>query len=137
MAARPRQTEEEPLRRRETWNRAADVATVGQPNPPKSTQPPQIYGAITAGAAIALGLTAIGVGTRYQLAGEKPDVKGERVMHLFQMDGPLAFIVVFLALIALIGLGITFFGLAYHHFRRHHEHLREQEKHAALRRTTV
>jgi hypothetical protein len=92
---------------------------------------------ITAGAAIALGLAAIGVGTRYQIAGESPDAKGERIMHLFQMDTPLAFIIVFLALIAVIGLGITYFGLAYHHFRRHHEHLREQERHAAQRRTTV
>jgi hypothetical protein len=88
---------------------------------------------ITAGAAIALGLAAIGVGTRYQIAGNSPDPEGERVMHLFQMDGPLAFIIAFLSMIALVGLGIAFFGLAYHHHRRHHEHLREQEKHEALR----
>jgi len=92
---------------------------------------------ITAGAAIALGLTAIGVGIRYAVVGDSPDPKGDRIMHLFQMDGPLVFIVVFLTLVTLVGLGITFFGLAYHHFKRHHEHLREQEKHAALRRTTV
>src|SRR5262245_33461259 len=98
---------------------------------------PIVGAIITAGAAIALGLTAIGVGTRYQIAGQSPDPNGEKVMHLFQMDGPLVFIVVFLTLIALVGLGITFFGLAYHHFKRHHEYLREQEKHSALRRTTV
>src|SRR4051812_12139853 len=92
---------------------------------------------ITAGAAIALGLTAIGVGTRYQIAGNGPDATGEKIMHLFQMDGPLTFIVVFLTLIALVGLGISFFGLAYHHYRRHHEHLREQEKHTAQFRAPV
>jgi hypothetical protein len=92
---------------------------------------------ITAGAAIALGLAAIGVGTRYQTAGDLVDPAGEKVMHLFQMDRPLSFIVVFLTCVIVIGLGVTFFGLAYHHHRRHHEHVREQERLAAQRRTTV
>jgi hypothetical protein len=92
---------------------------------------------ITAGAAIALGLAAIGVGTRYQLAGDKPGSTDEQIMRLFQMDRPLCFIIIFLTCIALAGLGITFFGLAYHHQRRHNENQREQERLAAQQRTTV
>ena len=40
---------------------------------------------------------------------------------LYQMDKSLVFILVFLTIVAIIGLGIAFVGLAYHHHRRHHE----------------
>jgi hypothetical protein len=46
------------------------------------------------------------------------------LIHLSQMDRPLVFILVFLTIMAVIGLGIAFLGLAYHHHRRHHELLR-------------
>jgi len=80
---------------------------------------------ITAGALIAMGLTSIGFGTRYQLTKETTDASGNPVLlHLSQMDRPLVFILVFLTIAAIIGIGIAFFGLAYHHHRRHHEFLR-------------
>ncbi|HYT89570.1 MAG TPA: hypothetical protein VEL76_12760 [Gemmataceae bacterium] len=90
---------------------------------------------IAAGAAIGLGLTALGVGSRYH--NQPIDKTGEAVLHLYQMDRPLIFILVFLTCVAVIGLGIAFFGLAYHHHRRHHEMLREQERTAGQQRTTV
>jgi hypothetical protein len=49
----------------------------------------------------------------------------------------MLYIVVFLSCVAVIGLAITFLGLAYHHSRRHHEHLREKERLAAQQRTPV
>lgn len=79
---------------------------------------------ITAGALIGLGLAALGVGTRYQGVLLDRDANGQVVLlHLSQIDRPLMFIVVFLTLVALVGLGIAFVGLAYHHHRRHHEAL--------------
>jgi hypothetical protein len=92
---------------------------------------------ITAGSALGLGLTAVGIGIRYYLVGSRPGADDTRIMHLADMDRPLIFALVFLTIMTLIGLGIAFVGLAYHHHRRHHEHLREQERHAAAQRTTV
>lgn len=85
---------------------------------------------ITAGALIGLGMTAMAFGSRYgQTVGLERNSSGEIVqLHLSQMDKPLVFILVFLTCLALIGLGIAFLGLAYHHHRRHHE--------MALHRTT-
>ncbi len=82
---------------------------------------------ITAGALIGLGLTAIAFGTRYgQTVGLDRNSQGEIVqLHLSQMDRPLVFVLVFLTILAIIGLAIAFLGLAYHHHRRHHEFLRE------------
>jgi hypothetical protein len=81
---------------------------------------------ITAGALIGLGMTAMAFGTRYgQTVGLDRDSQGEIMqLHLSQMDKPLVFILVFLTAVAVIGLGIAFLGLAYHHHRRHHELLR-------------
>jgi hypothetical protein len=80
---------------------------------------------ITAGALIGLGLTAIGFGTRYHTGLENRDKSGDIVpLHLYEMDKPLVFILVFLTIVAIIGVGIAFVGLAYHHHRRHHEMLR-------------
>jgi len=77
---------------------------------------------ITAGAMIGLGLAAIGFGTRYHTGLENVDKDGNPILlHLYQMDKPLVFILVFMTITALIGLGIAFVGLAYHHHRRHHE----------------
>jgi hypothetical protein len=82
---------------------------------------------ITAGAMIGLGLTAIGFGTRYHTGLENMDKDGNPVLlHLYQMDKPLVFLLVFMTIIAMIGLGIAFVGLAYHHHRRHHELLHTQ-----------
>ena len=79
---------------------------------------------IVAGSVIGLGLTALGFGTRYHSGLEITDQQGPVLLHLSQMDRPLVFILVFLTIMALIGLAIAFVGLAYHHHRRHHEFLR-------------
>jgi hypothetical protein len=87
---------------------------------------------LTAGALIVLGLTAIGIGQRYSI--ERPFTEdGEPVLvRLSKMDRPLIFILVFLTSAAVIGLGVTIAGLAYHHVRRE----RELER-ATVARTTV
>ncbi len=96
---------------------------------------------ITAGALFGLGLTAIGFGSRYHgtVINVAPDgTAAEPVqLHLYQMDRPLVFILVFLTCAAIIGLGIAFFGLAYHHHRRHHEFLHEQQRLGTQQRTPV
>lgn len=81
---------------------------------------------ITAGALIGLGLTAMAFGTRYgQTVGLDRNTQGAIIqLHLSEMDRPLVFILVFLTVAAIIGIGITFVGLAYHHHRRFHEMLR-------------
>ena len=85
---------------------------------------------ITAGALLGLGLTAIGYGTRYaQAVGENYQRAQLHTWH--EMDRPLLFIIVFLTTVTLVGLGITFLGLAYHHHRRHHEMLRDHAHTAA------
>jgi multisubunit Na+/H+ antiporter MnhC subunit len=73
---------------------------------------------ITAAALVGLGLTAIGIGTRYQTSLPSSDAVP---LPLHQMDRPLVFALVFLTAMAVIGLGIAFLGLAYHHHRRVHE----------------
>lgn len=93
---------------------------------------------ITAGALIGLGLTAIAFGTRYgQTVGLDRNSQGEIMqMHLSQMDKPLVFILVFMTAAAIIGLGVAFMGLAYHHERRHLEFIREKEAAANGQRAT-
>jgi hypothetical protein len=88
---------------------------------------------ITAGALIGLGLTALGIGTRYSFE-QIPRTDGNTeitpiLVHISQMDRPLVFILVFLTCVAMVGLGIAFVGLAYHHHRRHHELLLAQGNH--------
>ncbi|MHB1422400.1 MAG: hypothetical protein ACYC3I_04225 [Gemmataceae bacterium] len=94
---------------------------------------------ITAAALIALGLTAQGIGTRYAWvarwqspSGEEtsspslkttPDLEGSHV-KIHMMDNGLKLCLTLSILALLIGMGITFVGLMYHHFRRFHEHLR-------------
>jgi hypothetical protein len=94
---------------------------------------------IVAGAALGLGLTAIGFGTRYRTSLENLDKDGNPILlHLYQMDKPLVFIMVFLTSLAIIGLGITFVGLSYHHHRRLHEmHHRENGRHSSPERATA
>jgi hypothetical protein len=89
---------------------------------------------ITAGAMIGLGLTAMAHGSRYRLEKFVDSDNQPIMIHLHQMDRPLVFILVFLAAVALIGLGIAFFGLAYHHHRRYHEWLRgnQESKRSAI-----
>jgi hypothetical protein len=70
---------------------------------------------ITAGAMIGLGLTALGYGIRFQNMPVNPDTK------YFYGAPTLMIILVVLLLSVLIGLGIAFLGLMYHHQRRHFE----------------
>ncbi len=87
---------------------------------------------IAAGAMIGLGLTALGIGNRYagmgKVVGSGSDVRYE--FYRFQdLDTSLMFVLVALTITLLVGLGIAFLGLAYHHERRHHEHLRAEAAH--------
>jgi hypothetical protein len=75
---------------------------------------------ITAGSVIGLGLLSIGIGSRYSLIGQRE----AEYVPLKNLDTALLLILVLLTISALIGLGIAFVGLAYHHHRRFHEHLR-------------
>jgi hypothetical protein len=70
---------------------------------------------ITAGAMIGLGLTALGFGIRFQSLGAL-----EHDGHIYGIPTMVTILVVLL-LTMLIGLGIAFLGLMYHHMRRHHE----------------
>jgi len=89
---------------------------------------------ITAGALIGLGLTALGIGTRYTMEHALTEQGEPILVRLSQMDRPLIFILVFLTTVTLVGLGITFAGLAYHHLRRDREFLWEKERHGMQHR---
>ncbi len=77
---------------------------------------------ITAGALIGLGMTAIGIGQRYTMEKAPASSAEFTPIRLSQMDSSLIFILVFITSIAVVGLGISFLGLAYHHHRREREH---------------
>jgi hypothetical protein len=85
---------------------------------------------ITAGALIALGLTTLGIGMRYQNYAKFSDFQAHRDdakanpdprIHMNDLDRSLLYPLIFTAMLSVIGLAITFVGLAYHHQRRHHE----------------
>jgi cell division protein FtsX len=84
---------------------------------------------ITAGALIGLGLTALAYGVRYQSFGEatlNPQT------HQLYAAPTLATILIVLLLVVLIGLGVSFLGLAFHHERRRRESHRNRETDAIL-----
>ena len=83
---------------------------------------------IAAGAMIGLGLTAVGIGTRYERDFSRTEGGDPYLVHLSQMDRPLVFVLVFLTCAAVIGMGITFVGLAYHHHRREREYRLERDR---------
>jgi len=118
---------------------------------------------ITAGAMIGLGLTAMGIGTRYAnyyhytvrapaedksaegKAGDdkaadfltrEPDFEKSQV-KIGDLDNPMKVCLTALVGTGLVGLAITFIGLAYHHHRRYHEHLHRSQQAAANPRLTV
>src|SRR5947208_163680 len=91
---------------------------------------------ITAAALIGLGLAASGLGTRYAQFYEQQLVKNEETgdyryvpdwektqVKFKDLDNPMKACLVMLIGTGLLGLLTTFLGLAYHHHRRHHEHL--------------
>jgi hypothetical protein len=76
-----------------------------------------ISGAIvTAGAMIGLGLTALGYGYRYAANHPAPP-------KISEIDGALLFALVYLTCLTIVGLGISFLGLAYEHHHHEREHL--------------
>jgi cell division protein FtsX len=95
---------------------------------------------IAAGALIGLGLTAVGIGTRYQGFAERTVSNDPLYLKFGQLDSAYIFILGLLAVSLAIGVAIAFIGLAYHHERRHRERLREialvphtRQEHAAPR----
>ena len=76
---------------------------------------------ITAGSLIGLGLTNLGLGLRYQFVHDRTSAGYLYDVKFREIDNPMQFGVVFLVLMALIGLGIAFLGLMYHHERRFRE----------------
>lgn len=73
---------------------------------------------VTAGALIGLGLTALGYGIRFHNFG--PDAIHPD-SHQMYGSPTLVLILVVLLISTLIGVGIAFLGLAYHHERRFNE----------------
>ena len=78
---------------------------------------------ITAGALIGLGLSALGLGMRYQNVMAR-DPSAIAYIKWVQLDTPMMLIIVVLLAALLVGLGTAFLGLAYHHERRHYERTR-------------
>jgi hypothetical protein len=74
---------------------------------------------ITAGALIGLGLSAVGVGMRYQYA-PVSDLATHHIKFV-HLDTALMLIIVVLVATAVAGLAAAFLSLAYHHERRHYE----------------
>jgi len=75
---------------------------------------------ITAGALIALGLTALGYGIRFQSYG--PEVLNPNTNQIYA--APTLVLILVVAIIAtIVGLGIAFLGLAFHHERRLRERM--------------
>jgi hypothetical protein len=85
---------------------------------------------ITAGALIGLGLAAIGIGTRYHEFARYDTNPPGHMVQWQALDHGLLYAVVFLSISAVIGFGIAFLGLAFHHHRRHHEFLRDHGHHS-------
>ena len=91
---------------------------------------------ITAGALIGLGITALGIGTRYQNFSDRDKVMTDfpAFIPFKALDSTLMVIVLFLIVAAIVGLGLAFFGLALHHERRKREHERWLEEYPATSR---
>jgi hypothetical protein len=79
---------------------------------------------IAAGALIGLGLTALAYGIRFHTYA--PDVINPNSHQLYGVAS-LTLILVVLTIVAGIGLGIAFLGLAFHHERRYYELMRDRE----------
>jgi cell division protein FtsX len=82
---------------------------------------------ITAGALIGLGLTAIGIGARYHSFAEMDQQGNVRWLTFKSLDTPLALILTLLIIVLFVGIAVAFLGLAFHHHRRHFEHLRNTQ----------
>ncbi len=81
---------------------------------------------ITAGALIGLGLTAVGVGIRYQLYPYHDSAGQPQWVAFKYIDSALMIALAAMLISLVVGMAIAFLGLAYHHHRRQHEMLRDQ-----------
>ena len=88
---------------------------------------------ITAGALIGLGLTALAFGIRFGGPAFGPEAVHANTNALWGTFS-MTLILIVLLIGLLIGLAISFLGLAFHHYRRYHEHLRATEHHGEPRR---
>ena len=97
---------------------------------------------ITAGALIGLGLAAMGIGTRYASFYNRNSETGavdfeNSYIRFKDLDNPMKVCVVVLVGASLVGLAITFVGLAFHHERRYRESLRDLQAPGTNPRITV
>ena len=92
---------------------------------------------ITAGSLIGLGLTSLGIGTRYQSFADMDKDGNIRWLTFKTLDTPLSLILMLLVISLLVGLATAFIGLAYHHHRRQHEHLHNGRIHEPVSRVVV
>ena len=76
---------------------------------------------IAAGGLIGLGLTNLAIGNRYAFVNWRREDGHLYDVKFREIDNPLQYGVVFLSIAVLIGLGIAFLGLMYHHERRFRE----------------
>ncbi len=76
---------------------------------------------IAAGSLIGMGLLAIAMGIRYADYPYRGADGKAQFVYLRDMDTGLTIAFVVLGLSLVIGLGVAFVGLAYHHHRRHWE----------------
>ena len=84
---------------------------------------------ISAGALIGLGLVTIGIGNRYAIYPYR-DLETGKAQWVYLKDMDTALLLALVAALAalIVGLGIAFLGLAYHHHRRHLEMLHRQRE---------
>jgi hypothetical protein len=82
---------------------------------------------VTAGALIGLGLSAIGIGLRYQLYPYHDDAGKAQWVLFKHLDTALMIPLVALVIAMVVGMAIAFLGLAYHHHRRYHELLQHKQ----------
>jgi len=77
---------------------------------------------IAAGGLIGLGLTNLAIGLRYQFVNwKRPNSDALYDVKFHEIDNPLQYGVIILSIGFVIGLGIAFLGLMYHHERRFRE----------------
>ena len=86
---------------------------------------------ITAGALVGLGLTALAFAIRFQ--GFNPELVHPDGKQMYGIPS-MTVVLIVLLIAALIGVGIAFMGLAFHHERRHREQLHDLGQHS---RTTL
>ena len=89
---------------------------------------------ITAGALIGLGLSSLGLGTRYQGLAPRLGDGTTTYVHFKDFDTAMMVALVVLLLSTLVGMAVTFLGLAYHHERRQLEH---QHRIHTMGKTTI